>query len=54
MLAPAEGTPATETPERPERFLVRKLGKEFLVAAADIEWLRAAGNYVSLRMRGRD
>ena len=40
--------------ERPERFLVRKLGKEFLVAAADIEWLQASGNYVNLHVRGRD
>jgi DNA-binding LytR/AlgR family response regulator len=40
--------------ERPERFLVRKLGKEFLVAANDIEWLQASGNYVNLRVRGHD
>jgi DNA-binding LytR/AlgR family response regulator len=40
--------------ERPERFLVRKLGREFLVAAADIEWLQAAGNYVNLHVRGRE
>jgi DNA-binding LytR/AlgR family response regulator len=40
--------------DRPERFLVRKLGRDFLVAAAEIEWLQAAGNYVNLRVRGRD
>lgn len=40
--------------ERPERFLVRKLGKEFLVAANDIELLQASGNYVNLRVRGRE
>ncbi|WP_407351654.1 LytTR family DNA-binding domain-containing protein [Luteimonas sp. R10] len=40
--------------DRPERFLVRKLGREFLVAAGDIEWLQASGNYVNLRMRGHD
>jgi len=51
--APDEG-PAVEPLERPERFLVRKLGREFLVAAADIEWLQAAGNYVNLRVRGHD
>jgi DNA-binding LytR/AlgR family response regulator len=39
---------------RPERFLVRKLRKEFLVAAADIEWLQAQGNYVGLHVRGHD
>lgn len=45
---------ADAPPERPERFLVRKLGREFLVAAADVEWLQASGNYVNLRVRGRD
>ncbi|MGY3265073.1 LytTR family DNA-binding domain-containing protein [Lysobacter sp. HA35] len=50
---PDDATPA-ETVARPERFLVRKLGKEFLVPAADIEWLQASGNYVNLRVRGRD
>ncbi len=51
--APDEGPPV-EPVERPERFLVRKLGREFLVAANDIEWLQAAGNYVNLRVRGHD
>lgn len=54
VLAEPEGTPAIDAPGRPERFLVRKLGKEFLVAAADVEWLQAAGNYVNLHVRGRD
>ena len=54
VLAPAEGLAPAELPERPERFLVRKLGKEFLVAANDVEWLQAAGNYVNLHVRGRD
>src|SRR5690606_3322383 len=51
--APDEGLPV-EPVERPERFLVRKLGREFLVAAAEVEWLQAAGNYVNLRVRGHD
>lgn len=51
--APDEG-PAVESVERPERFLVRMLGKEFLVAANDIEVLQASGNYVNLRVRGRE
>jgi hypothetical protein len=51
--APDEG-PAVEPVERPDRFLVRKLGREFLVAANDIEWLQASGNYVNLRVRGHD
>ena len=51
LAAPDEGPPL-EPVERPERFLVRKLGKEFLIAANDIEWLEAAGNYVNLHLRG--
>lgn len=51
LAAPEEGPPL-EPLDRPERFLVRKLGKEFLIAARDIEWLEAAGNYVNLHLRG--
>jgi hypothetical protein len=51
--APDEGPPL-EPVDRPERFLVRKLGREFLVSANDIEWMQAAGNYVNLRVRGHD
>jgi len=50
---PDDGAPV-EPVDRPERFLVRKLGREFLVAAADIEWLQASGNYVNLRVRAHD
>lgn len=53
LSEPDEG-PALEPIDRPERFLVRKLGREFLIAAADIEWLQASGNYVNLRVRGHD
>jgi len=53
LAEPDEGA-AVEPLDRPERFLVRKLGREFLVAAAEIEWLQAAGNYVNLRVRGHD
>ena len=53
LSAPDEGPPV-ESLDRPERFLVRKLGREFLVAASDIEWLQASGNYVNLRVRGHD
>ena len=52
--APDDDAPPVEPIERPERFLVRKLGREFLVPAADIESLQAAGNYVNLRVRGRE
>ena len=53
LSLPDEGPPV-EPVDRPERFLVRKLGREFLVAANDIEWLQASGNYVNLRVRGHD
>lgn len=51
LVAPESG-PAIEPVQRPQRFLVRKLGSEFLVAARDIEWLEAAENYVNLHVRG--
>jgi hypothetical protein len=54
LLAEPDEGPPVEPVERPERFLVRKLGKEFLINASEIEWLQAAGNYVNLRVRGRD
>jgi hypothetical protein len=54
VLATPDDAPAPVAPERPERFLVRKLGKEFLIAANDVEALQASGNYVNLRVRGRD
>lgn len=36
-----------------DRFLVKKLGREFLVRVNDIEWIESAGNYVNLHVRGR-
>lgn len=52
---PAPGTLAPPQPEtRPTRFLVRKLRREFLVAASDIAWVQAQGNYVGLRVNGHD
>ncbi|HEY8359992.1 MAG TPA: LytTR family DNA-binding domain-containing protein [Ramlibacter sp.] len=52
--AAAGAPPESAPPPRPERFLVRKLRKEFLVAAGDIEWLQAQGNYVGLHVNGHD
>ena len=54
LLDVPDDSPPVESVDRPERFLVRKLGREFLVAANDIEWMQASGNYVNLRMRGHD
>ncbi len=56
--APSAGpatAPAPAAPHaRPERFLVRKLRREFLIAADDIDWLQAQGNYVGLHVNGHD
>ncbi len=46
--------PAPAPASRPERFLVRKLRKEFLIGANEIDWLQAQGNYVGLRVNGHD
>jgi len=55
---PAGEPPAPPGPQqavpRPERFLVRKLRKEFLIGASEIEWLQAQGNYVGLHVNGHD
>ncbi len=31
-----------------ERFILRKLGKEYLLKADDVEWIEAAGNYMNM------
>lgn len=41
-------------PTRPSRFLVKMLGREFLVPADRVEYATAAGNYVNLHVAGRD
>ena len=51
---PAAGGQPAGTSARPERFLVRKLRKEFLIAATDIEWLQAQGNYIGIHVNGHD
>jgi hypothetical protein len=54
-LAPREDVPAAEAAApAPTSFLVRKLGREFLVPAAEIEHAVAAGNYANLHVRGKD
>jgi DNA-binding LytR/AlgR family response regulator len=49
-----EKPPSQQPAARPERFLVRKLRREFLIAAGDIDWLQAEGNYVGLHVNGHD
>lgn len=50
--APAEA--ALPETVRPERLLVKKLGKEFLLPMDEIEWVQACGNYVNLRRQQHD
>lgn len=45
--------PETATPRRPQRFLVRKLDREFLIDVDSIDWAQASGNYVNLHVAGR-
>lgn len=54
LLDAPDAGPPVEPVDRPERFLVRKLNREFLIATDDIEWLQASGNYVNLHVAGRD
>lgn len=52
--APTAPLPSPADAEPADRFLVRKLGKEFLLPVADIEWVQACGNYVNLHRREHD
>ncbi|MBX2857859.1 MAG: LytTR family transcriptional regulator [Cellvibrionaceae bacterium] len=36
-----------------DRLLVKKLGKEFIVKLADVEWMESSGNYVNLHIKDR-
>jgi len=47
-VAPASATVAA----LPERFAVRKRGREIMVEVADIDWIEAAGNYAVLHVGG--
>lgn len=47
-----------ETDEQPvagmsDRFLVKKLGREFLVRIGEIDWIESSGNYVNLHVGSR-
>jgi hypothetical protein len=42
-----------ESTDLTERFLIKKLGREFLVRVEDIDWIEASGNYVNLHVGGR-
>ena len=49
----AEGQDNSEPGVISDRFLVKKLGREFLVKVDDIDWIESSGNYVNLHVRGR-
>jgi hypothetical protein len=48
----AAAAPAPPAGPLPERFAVRKRGKEIMVEVADIDWVEAAGNYAVLHVGG--
>src|SRR5262245_61638418 len=52
VAEPAAEAPAQPTATLPERFAVRKRGKEIMVEVADIDWVEAAGNYAVLHVGG--
>ncbi len=52
MVTEGEGNdPNTEN--SPERLLVKKLGKEFIVNLKEVEWMEASGNYINLHIQER-
>ena len=36
-----------------DRFLIKKLGREFLIRVEDIDWIQSSGNYVTLHVGTR-
>ncbi len=51
----AESDSDDDAGEQPvsDRFLVKKLGREFLVRMHDIDWIESCGNYVNLHVGGK-
>lgn len=50
-LAEGEENEGPETVPPPERLLVKKMGREFLIKVSDIEWIEASGNYANLHLK---
>lgn len=50
-LAKDAESDAVENESPPERLLIKKLGREFLIQTADIEWVEASGNYANLHIK---
>ena len=49
----SEGGDESESVEVKDRFLIKKLGREFLVRVQDIDWVESSGNYVNLHVGRR-
>lgn len=41
----------TQIDPKPERLLIKKLGREFLIQVNNIEWVEASGNYANLHIK---
>ena len=52
LLDHVRGSCGAEGPRRIERFAVRVRDRFVIVAAADVEWIGAAGNYAELHLAG--
>jgi len=50
-LADSAESETTEPELPPERLLIKKLGREFLIQTNDIEWIEASGNYANLHIQ---
>jgi hypothetical protein len=54
LPAVAPPAPVATAAAAPDRILVKKLGKEFLLPMAEVEWVQACGNYVNLHRQQHD
>lgn len=50
-LAKEDESENLESESPPERLLIKKLGREFLIQTSDIEWIEASGNYANLHIK---
>jgi DNA-binding LytR/AlgR family response regulator len=46
-----DGAANKEPESPPERLLIKKLGREFLIQTSAIEWIEASGNYANLHIK---
>lgn len=49
----SEGSEGAESVAITDRFLIKKLGREFLVRSENIDYIESAGNYVNLHIEDR-